>query len=91
MATFCGTIDMVTLSRPPPTPSLYVQTVSHRNGLQRWPPVKENLWWSIYNFHHHDINDGAADLHFVTGASFAFSGLLSVPMSMFGTRHRKLL
>jgi hypothetical protein len=48
-----------------------------RNGIQRCPPVKENLRWkgpnSIYNFHHH--NEGAADLHYVIGTSFAFCGL----------------
>jgi hypothetical protein len=51
------------------------------------PPVKENLRWKgsnrIYNFHHHYINEGAVDcVHYVTGRSFAFSGLLSVAMSM---------
>jgi hypothetical protein len=33
-----------------------------RNVIQRCPPVKRNLRWkgpnSIYNFHHHSINEG---------------------------------
>jgi hypothetical protein len=37
---------------------------------------------SISNFHYHSINVGAAALHYVTGRSFAFSGLLNVTISM---------
>jgi hypothetical protein len=52
--------------------------------------VKENLLWkgpnSISNFHHHKIYEGAADLHYVTGRSFAFNGLLSVRISMTSIR-----
>jgi hypothetical protein len=54
------------------------------NGIQRCPPVNKILQWkgsiSIFNFH--NVNEGAVDLHYVTGRSFAFSYLLSVPMSM---------
>jgi hypothetical protein len=61
-----------------------------RNGIQRCPPVNENLRWqgpnSIYNFHHHNINEGAAVFHYVTGRIFSFSGLLSVPVSMVRTQ-----
>jgi hypothetical protein len=39
---------------------------------------------SISNFHFHNINEGPADLHYVTGRSFAFSGLLKVLPCLYG-------
>jgi hypothetical protein len=62
---------------------------SIRNGIQRCPPIKENLRWkrshSISKFHQHNIKEGAVDctVHYVIGRSFAFSGLLSVPMTSY--------
>jgi hypothetical protein len=57
------TIDMETLSTAPPPPPqplpLLCILCPIRNGIQRCPPVKENLRWkgsnSISNFHHHNI------------------------------------
>jgi hypothetical protein len=79
-------IDMETLSRLPPPLPLICRLCPIRNGIKRRPPVKDNLRWkgsnSISNFHHHNINEGADNLHYVTGRSVGISGLLSVPMSM---------
>jgi hypothetical protein len=60
-------IDMLTLSRPPPPLPFMCWLCPIRNDIQRCTTVKENLRWkgpnSITNFHHHNIHEGAADLH----------------------------
>jgi hypothetical protein len=61
-----ATIDIRMVSRPPPTPSPYAQTLSHLNWMSALPSYrKEELRGrgsnSISNFHHHNINSGAVD------------------------------
>jgi hypothetical protein len=62
-------IDMETLSRPPPPPPLPLicRLCPIRNGTQRCPPAKENLRWkgsnSISNFHHHNAKWGRCRLY----------------------------
>jgi hypothetical protein len=77
---------METLSRLPPPLPLICRLCPLINGLKRRLPVKENLRWkgsnSNSNFHHRNINEGANNLHYVTGRSIGISGLLSVSMSM---------